>query len=645
MCGIAGYLDLDKGTLFDGRAVLGAMTQAILHRGPDSDGEWIDEDAGVGLGMRRLAIIDLSPAGAQPMTSASGRYVLVFNGEVYNHKELRARLEDEGRAPNWRGHSDTEVLLAAIEAWGLAPALQAANAMFGLAVWDRTQRTLSLACDRFGEKPVFYGRMGKTFLFGSELKSLRAHPAWAGEIDRHVLRLFTQFAYVPAPHSIYRGVRKLEPGSIATISTNVGARTAEPQVAQYFSASDMVESARKRPLVNGEVEDEFARIFRDAVGLRMEADVPLGAFLSGGFDSTAVVAMMQELSPRPVRTFSIGFSEAGYDEAPFANRVAQHLKTEHTQLYVTAQQAMDTIPLLPTLYDEPFADSSQIPTYLVSQLARRHVTVALSGDAGDELFGGYLRYIVADSISAWSRMMPEWLRNGAASAITRVGSRRWDQLYKLATFGRAKRLIGDRALKFASFLSSGSPLHGYERMVTAWDYDSGVVLDSGEARFAFPAPPDGLGPIEAMMFCDLLTYLPGDILTKVDRATMGVSLEGRVPFLDHRLAEFAWRLPLSKKVRGGEGKRIVKNFVYSRVPKELMDRPKAGFGAPIGEWLRGPLRDWAEALLDRQRVSQDGYLDPETVAACWRRHLSGQQNEDIRLWPLLMFQAWLADNR
>ncbi|NOT40910.1 MAG: asparagine synthase (glutamine-hydrolyzing) [Alphaproteobacteria bacterium] len=644
MCGIAGYITADTVLAAHAEAALNAMTNAILHRGPDSAGMWHDEAGHVGLGMRRLAIVDVSSAGAQPMTSASGRYVLVFNGEIYNHKELRARLESDGYAPNWRGHSDTEVLLAAIDTWGLTPALQAANGMFGLALWDRDQRMLSLACDRFGEKPLYYGRSGRTFLFGSELKSLAAHPDWAGEIDRDVLALFTQFSYVPAPYSIYRNIRKLEPGTIVSIAAARTDGAAETNVTHYWSAHEMIEGARRNPLTNGEVKKEFERVFSSAVALRMEADVPLGAFLSGGFDSTAVVAMMQELSSRPVRTFSIGFNETGYDEAPFANRVAQHLQTEHTQLYVTAKQAMDVIPKLPTLYDEPFADSSQIPTFLVAELARRHVTVALSGDGGDELFGGYVRYIVADRIGRAASVAPSWLRNGIADAIRKVGAGRWDRMYDAVTHGRAKRLIGDRAVKFADFLASNTPLQGYERMVTAWPPAANVVLGAKNGH-TLPQPPAGLNPVEAMMFCDLVTYLPGDILTKVDRATMGVSLEGRVPFLDHRLAEFAWRLPLKEKIAGGQGKRVVKDFVYSRVPRALMDRPKAGFGAPIGDWLRGPLRDWAESLLSEKRIASEGFFDANTVTACWQRHLAGRGNEDIRLWPILMFQAWLAGTK
>ena len=640
MCGIAGYLTLDVDPRMQVGATLRAMTDAIRHRGPDSSGLWCDKDSGVGLGMRRLAIVDLSPAGAQPMISASGRLVLVFNGEVYNHKRIRARLDDERCAPNWRGHSDTEVLLAAIDAWGLKRALQEANGMFALALWDRNTHTLALACDRFGEKPLYHGRMGNTFLFGSELKSLSAHPAWAGEVDRSALELLMRFSYVPAPYSIFRNIQKLAPGTIATLEVG----SDEPVLDVYWSARDMVETARSKPITNGQTSEEFEHIFRDAVGLRMEADVPLGAFLSGGFDSTAVVAMMQAQASQPVRTFSIGFDEPGYDEAPFAHRVAQHLKTEHTQLYVTARQAMDVIPLLPQLYDEPFADSSQIPTYLVAKLARRHVTVALSGDGGDELFGGYVRHIIADRIRRWTSIMPQAVRAGAAAGIAAIGASRWDTIYNALTLGGGGRPVGDRALKFANFLSSGSPLDGYDQMVMSWPPQLDVVLGhKRNGSSSHPAMPSTLNTVEAMMFCDLVTYLPGDILTKVDRATMGVSLEGRVPFLDHRLAEFAWRLPLSRKIRGGQGKRIVKEFVYRHVPRALMDRPKAGFGAPIGNWLRGPLRDWAESLLNEHKVRAGGYFDADVVTAHWREHLSGRRNWDVRLWPLLMFQAWLDE--
>lgn len=647
MCGIAGFLSPRK--VVDPSGVIVAMTDAISHRGPDDGGHWSDRECGINLGMRRLAVVDLSAAGAQPMISECGRFVIVFNGEIYNHKSLRHELDSEGRSPVWRGHSDTEALLASIAAWGLTKALQAANGMFGLALWDRNARTLHLACDRFGEKPVYYGRAANAFVFASELKALSQYPGWNPSIDRSAVRLLTRYGYIPAPHSIFSGVRKLEPGTIATIRISSGSTPAEdPRLERYWSARDLVERARSSPLDTGEDEalDQFEALFRDAVGLRMEADVPLGAFLSGGFDSTAVVAMMQQQSSRSVRTFTIGFSEPKYNEAPFAKDIARHLGTDHTELYVTPAEAMQVIPSLPTLYDEPFADSSQIPTFLVSQLAHRHVTVALSGDAGDELFGGYSRYFVAAKLMPGMTAAPHAVRTAAASAIRRVGSRRWDNLYQLLTLGRGKMLVGDRALKFAELLSAATRLAGYHQLVSSWQASDPIVQDAQLPASLLDdegALPQGLSFIEQMMYLDLVTYLPGDILTKVDRATMGVSLEGRMPFLDPRVAEFAWRLPLSHKIGHGEGKKIVKRLVYRYVPQPLMDRPKTGFGVPVADWLRGPLRDWAESLIGYEKLSAGGFFNAGLVTAHWQQHLTGQRNWEARLWPLLMFQAWLDD--
>lgn len=646
MCGIAGYLTLETDTRRHNRAIAKAMTDAILHRGPDSDGQWLDDTSGVALGMRRLAIIDLSPAGAQPMISKCGRYVLVFNGEIYNHKEIRAELEVQGHAPNWCGHSDTEVLLAAITAWGFASALKRANGMFAIALWDREARELGLACDRFGEKPLYYGWAGRTFLFGSELKSLAVHPSWRGEVDRGAVALLMRYGYVVAPHSIYRGISKLPPGMVATLPFG---KSGEPTLAPYWSSFAMVEEARRRPLNLSEDEAvaEFEKLFREAVGLRMEADVPLGAFLSGGYDSTAVVAMMQSQTSRPVRTFTIGFSEVAYDEAPFAKAIAAHLGTEHTELYVTPQEAMNVIPKLSQLFDEPFADSSQIPTFLVAQMARPHVTVALSGDAGDELFGGYNRYFLSDRLLPLIANVPHAIRRTMASTINAVGSRRMDAIYKALTLGRGQGLVGDRALKFAALLGSRTRIDGYRELISAWQDAKALVLGADEPQTALDEArvPPGLNFIEQMMFLDLVTYLPGDILTKVDRATMGVSLEGRMPFLDPKVAEFAWRLPFESKVHGGVGKRILKKFVYRHVPKNIMDRPKSGFGVPIEDWLRGPLREWAESLLSADALKSSGYFNPDLVERHWRQHLSGERNWHARLWPVLAFQAWDANRK
>ncbi|MDZ4739076.1 MAG: asparagine synthase (glutamine-hydrolyzing) [Alphaproteobacteria bacterium] len=644
MCGITGYLTLDHDTRMQGADVLTAMTAALRHRGPDAAGHWWDREAGIGLGMRRLAVIDLSTAGAQPMSSYCQRYMLVFNGEIYNHHEIRSRLESEGHAPVWSGHSDTETLLAAISAWGLSRALQAANGMFALALWDRRARVLSLACDRFGEKPLYYGWMGKTLLFGSELKALARHKAWAAHIDPNALSLYLQYSYVPAPFSIFRGVKKLTPGMIAAVSAET-AFGKEPDLHPYWVTRDVVEAAARTPLKIDELQarEEFERLFENAVALRMEADVPLGAFLSGGFDSTAVVAMMQRQSRRPVRTFTIGFTERAYNEAPFAKAIAAHLGTGHTELFVSPREAMDVIPRLSTIYDEPFGDSSQIPTFLVAQLARQHVTVALSGDGGDELFGGYNRHFVSDRLLPVIAQLPQYFRRLLAQAIRSGGSKRWERAYQLATLGRGRMLIGDRTSKFADLLSYPSPSDAYHQWVSAWTDPTSMVRHT-ENRQAWSNPPyDGpsdLSPVERMMYLDLVTYLPGDILTKVDRATMAVSLEGRVPFLDHRLVEFAWRLPLSHKVAGGVGKRIVRDMVYQHVPRHLMDRPKSGFGIPIDDWLRGPLREWAESLLSADSIESTGLLNSAKITACWAQHLSGGRNWQARLWPVLMLLSW-----
>lgn len=640
MCGIAGYYS--PGPYPEDRAhnILRAMTDAIAHRGPDDQGQWYDPSAGVGLAMRRLSIIDLSPAGHQPMRSACGRYMLVFNGEIYNHKSIRAQLESEGHAPPWRGRSDTEVLLAAISALGLKKALQLANGMFAIALWDSKENVLELAVDRFGEKPLFCGWTNGQFLFGSELKALRAHPAWRGDIDRNSLSLLLRYVYIPAPYCIYRDIQKVEPGQI--IRLRGGNQRCEAD--SYWSTSEMVERSQQSPINASDEEavDVFEALLSDAVGMRMEADVPLGAFLSGGFDSTAIVAMMQRQSSQPVRTFTIGFHDHDYDEAPFAKEVAKRLQTQHTELYVTPKEAIDIIPRLPAIYDEPFADSSQIPTFIVSRMARQHVTVALSGDAGDELFGGYQRYFISQRIIPRIARWPIGVRRLAADVIEKIGAHRWNSLYQCLTLGTGEMLVGDRALKLASLIREMTPLDGYRNLISSWDDPLTVLKHAQEYVLRFDDPiVEKINFVEQMMYLDLVTYLPGDILTKVDRASMAVSLEARVPFLDPRVAEFAWRLPLSKKVSTGTGKKIIRKLVYRYVPQEVMDRPKMGFGVPIEEWLRGPLRDWAEALLSPQRIRASGYFNPEVVTKIWERHLAGLHNEQSRLWPILMFESWL----
>lgn len=648
MCGITGFLSASSARTdpAQARAMCTAMTDAIRHRGPDSDDHWGDVERGIALGHRRLAIVDLSPAGAQPMASASGRYVVAYNGEIYNHDQLRRQIEALGRAPMWRGHSDTETLLAAIEIWGLAAALQRCIGMFAIALWDRERCTLSLARDRMGEKPIYYGWQGQgaraAFLFGSELKALRAHPAFDAAISRNALALFMRHNYVAAPYSIHEGIGKLEPGCILTVSRE----QREPVISTYWSAVEAVvggHSARTG-LSPREATDELESLLKSAVAQQMMADVPLGAFLSGGVDSSTIVALMQAQSSRPVKTFTIGFHEPGYNEAAHAKAVAAHLGTDHTELYVTPEEAMAVIPRLPGIYDEPFADSSQIPTFLVSQLARQHVTVSLSGDAGDELFCGYTRYGVASGL--WQRLerLPLAARRVAARAITAIPPAGWDSLVGWMPSDRLRNRFGDRLHKGAGVMGSTSVDALYLGLVSHWPDPARIVADGREPPTRLTgARPDlpGLDPVERMMALDLMTYLPDDILTKVDRASMAVSLESRVPMLDHRVVEFAWRLPHSLKQRDGVGKWVLREVLYRHVPRELIDRPKMGFGVPIDSWLRGPLRDWVEALIDESRLRREGFLEPAPIRALWGEHLSGRRNWAYLLWDVLMFQAWL----
>jgi len=647
MCGIAGFVGGRWPGRRDAAATLGRMNDALRHRGPDQSDLWVDEESGLGLAFDRLSIIDLSPAGYQPMHSASGRYVIIFNGEIYNHQDLRDELDGAGLVPVWRGHSDTESLLGAIEAWGLRKSLERATGMFAFALWDRLEKRLSLARDRLGEKPLYYGRQRPDgpFLFGSELKALAQHPDFMREIDRRALTLLLRYNYVPAPFSIYRGVAKLPPASILTL--DAGSR--EPSIKQYWSGAAVAQAGVEAPLALSEHEavDELERLLEASISRQMVADVPLGAFLSGGVDSSTVVALMQRLSPRPVKSFTIGFHEKDYDEAGHAKAVARHLGTEHTEFYVTPAEARAVIPKLPQVYDEPFADSSQIPTYLISALAQRHVTVALSGDGGDELFGGYTRYRLTAGM--WDKIasIPRPFRAAAARAMTAVPPSAWNRVGQAAggmlpAILRFDRL-GDKVHKGAPLLSSRSVDELYEGMISLWRDPASVVI-SGEEPFgetsSLPAL-EGLNAIERMMAMDMLGYLPDDILTKVDRAAMAVSLETRVPFLDHHLVSFAWRLPLHLKVRGNETKWILRQLLYRHVPRALIDRAKMGFGVPLNSWLRGPLREWAEELLDEGRLRREGYFRPEPIRRAWQAHLSGRTDEQYRLWGVLMFQSWL----
>ena len=653
MCGLAGFLVVGTWRSQEAAScVLERMANTIESRGPDDFGFWAD-DTGVGLSHRRLSILDLSPAGHQPMACANYRYIIAFNGEIYNHLDLRAELAKIGAdgtgVGGWRGHSDTETLLAGFAAWGIKATVERCIGMFAFAVWDRKERVLTLGRDRLGEKPLYYGWQGQgdnsCFLFGSELKALKVHPAFTPEINRDALCLLMRHNYIPAPHSIYRSIYKLQPGSLLTVSLE----RREPVIESYWSLAEVAVAGNRSPLVSSPeaMVDQLEVLLKSAVRQQMMGDVPLGAFLSGGIDSSTVVALMQAQSDRPVKTFTIGFSEAGFNEAVHAKAVARHLGTDHSEMYVSPQQALDVIPRLAGLYCEPFADSSQIPTFLVSQLARQQVTVSLSGDAGDELFAGYNRYVLASKLWGGLSRLPLGVRLMAKSAIRSLSPDAWNtllgpvQAFAPATLRQAN--IGDKLHKGADVLHAKSIDSLYLELVSHWEPD-GFVIDGQEpatSLHGIPLPLPGLDAVQRMMALDAMTYLPDDILVKVDRAAMGVSLEGRVPFLDHRVVEFAWRVPQAMKLRDGVGKWILRQVLYRHVPKELVERPKMGFGVPIDTWLRGPLKDWAEALLDEGRLRREGFFNPAPIRTKWAEHLSGKRNWQYHLWDVLMFQAWL----
>ncbi len=643
MCGIVGFVQ--PGGFRRPEAMLTSvqMADTIAHRGPDDSGVWLDETIGVALAHRRLAVIDLSATGRQPMISQSGRYVISFNGEVYNHMEIRRRVDTI--FPNiivWKGTSDTESILTAIECFGLAETLQHSVGMFAFGLWDRQERILYLARDRLGEKPLYFGWQNQVFMFSSELKAMACHPSFVGVVDRGAVALFTRHGYIPAPWSIYEGIQKLAPGAYLELSVGRGAQCCReiPESKRYWSLQHAIERGTERPFEGdtSEAVDVLHELLRQAVVSQAIADVPLGAFLSGGVDSSTIVALMQAHSSRPVRTFTIGFGEHHYDEAVHARKVAELLGTDHTEMYVSPQDALNAIPRLPVLYDEPFSDSSQIPTALVAEMARKHVTVALSGDGGDEVFGGYARYSWARNLWRLLSPVPYVIRQIFQRTIAMIPSH-WPSS---GTVGKARMLSDILDYQFPTVEQL------YLLLVSHWRSPTMVVdqVDEPRTRLSDRSMWPNASETEGrMMAIDTLTYLPDDILVKVDRAAMAVGLETRTPLLDHRVVEFAWRLPLSVKLRGGQGKWILRQVLHSYVPQKFVERPKRGFIVPIESWLRGPLRDWSEALLDERRLRLDGFFRVEPIRERWGEHISGVKQWDRCLWDILMFQAWLDENR
>lgn len=642
MCGIVGYWTQ---SLAD-KALALNMAKTMANRGPDGAGAWLGDSGSLALAHRRLAIVDLSPAGHQPMVSECGTYSLAYNGEIYNHEDLRSELENSFEGVKWRGHSDTEVLLFALMNWGLEKTLSKLNGMFAFAFWDGKHKALILARDRVGEKPLYFGRHGGVFLFGSELKALKAHPQFTGVVDRDALTLFMQHNYIPAPYSIFLNTYKLKPAHYIVVTEN-GRNISEQNC--YWDLVHVAKEGRINQVYDERSAiDQLEALLRDAVKSRMMADVPLGALLSGGFDSTIVTALMQSQSSNPVKTFSIGMKENGFNEAEYAKVVANYLGTEHTELYLDPQQALDVIPKLPEIYDEPFSDSSQVPTFLVSRLAKQKVTVALSGDAGDELFCGYSRYFLQKNIWNVVSKVPSNIRPFIAFLLSNFPGGVAEGLMSILPARYRVSNVQDRLPKLAEWVDNASFEQFYRQSVSHFKASDKLVLDSGVYPTEFESLAGRLSSFssqEKMMLLDALTYLPGDILTKIDRASMAVSLEARVPLLDHRIIEFSYRIPITMKTKNGQGKWPLREVLYKYVPKQIMDRPKQGFGVPIEHWLSGPLRDWAESLLEERKLKEQGYFDPKPIRRMWEEHVSGKRRWHYYLWDVLMYQAWLAEQR
>jgi len=643
MCGFAGIIGNGSCEM----SILENMINTLHHRGPDSLGFWFDDTNQVGLSFARLSILDLSSAGSQPMKSNNGKYIIVYNGEVYNHLDLRNEIYNCNFSYNWKGHSDTETLLAGFEIWGIEKTIQKTVGMFAFAVWNTETKILTLGRDRFGEKPLYYGWQGNTFLFASELKAIKKHPNFASRIKTNSVSDFIQFGYIPAPNSIYEGIYKLMPGNLLKIDPTK--KSEDFVLKPYWSLIGVALKGINKPFESSEFEliNQLENLLVESINSQQISDVSIGSFLSGGIDSSIITAIMQSQSKNPINTFTIGFEEDNYNEAKYAEKIADYLKTDHTEYYVSSKEAQSVIPMLPNLYDEPFADSSQIPTYLVSKLAKKNVTVCLSGDAGDELFGGYNRYIWAQKFLK----IPYPLRKISSSVINIFSPEEWDKIYEITKHFIPQKIRltspGNKVHKLAGILSINTINEIYTQLVSICPKSENLLIndiDNVNLKKMWETIPANLSPENKMMLIDSLTYLPDDILCKVDRAAMGVSLETRAPFLDHRLADFAWQLPMKYKIRDGQNKWILRQILYKYIPKDLFERPKMGFGIPLDSWLRGPLREWAEELLDESKIEKDGYLNPKKVRQKWEEHLTEKKNWQHQLWNILMFQSWLNKN-
>lgn len=647
MCGFGGFFG---GRLAKNRklaiATLEAMAANIITRGPDSSGSWCMGKDSVGMSHRRLSILDLSSAGHQPMSSQSLRYTIAFNGEIYNHLDLREKLAKELGPMTWKGSSDTETLLACIDNWGVYETLGNLVGMFAFSLWDDVSKTLTLARDRLGEKPLYYGwessGSDRVFLFGSDLKAFKAYPDFNPVVDRNALCLFLRHKCIPAPHCIYEDFNKLDPGCYLSISKDQMA----PQITRYWDAESLISAGVDNPLsmsfadVSRFIESKLVK----AVNRQSISDVPLGTFLSGGVDSSVITALLQRHSINPVKTFTIGFEEEAYNEAIYAKKISKHLGTDHTELYVSSKDSLDLISDLPSIYSEPFADSSQIPTMLLSILAKKDVSVVLSGDAGDELFCGYNRYNFADDLWHKLAFVPSSGKNALADLLMAVPSRVWDIGESLSLAGKSSARLTEKIQKIAGMLTAKSVDDLYTNLISDFNNPSDWVI-GGADPFSLNLHEsfNELGSKRSMMLKDLLGYLPSDILTKVDRASMGVSLETRVPFLDHELVEATFRVPMNMHLYGGKSKSILRDILYKHVPQDLIERPKMGFGIPIDAWLRGPLKDWAESQLSEKRLDHEGYFVTQKVRRIWMEHLNSSKNWSSQLWSILMFQAWLAE--